>query len=65
MLRAPDEATCVQVDAGAEAILTQPPLLRGQFEAWYEGVTRQACQILASFCCQASMLCSDAGMLAM
>jgi len=30
-----------QVDAGAEVILTQPPLLRRQFEAWYEGLSRQ------------------------
>ena len=52
-----DEAMCVQVDAGAEAILTQPPLLRSQFEAWYEGMTRQACQYPAFFHCQAVMPC--------
>ena len=29
-----------QVAAGAEAILTQPPLLWHRFESWYEGVER-------------------------
>lgn len=31
----------MQVEAGAEVILTQPPLLKRQFEAWYEGLIRQ------------------------
>ena len=34
------DCVSAQVDAGAEVILTQPPLLKGQFEAWYDGLSR-------------------------
>jgi hypothetical protein len=31
-----------QIEAGAEVIVTQPPLAWGRFEEWYEEVDRQA-----------------------
>ena len=47
MSASPDVVKVItQVDAGAEVILTQPPLLKGQFEAWYEGLSRQECSNL-------------------
>lgn len=33
-----------QVDAGAEVIITQPPLLWDSFEKWFAAVTRCASQ---------------------
>ncbi|CAL5225519.1 g8349 [Coccomyxa viridis] len=39
-LRDSPDSVLRKVDAGAEVLLTQPPLLNRQFEAWYEGLSR-------------------------
>lgn len=49
------QVLCGQIDAGAEVILTQPPLLWPVFEQWMEGVARYmlwhaASSLRASMC---------------
>ncbi len=49
-------ALTMQVDAGAEVLLTQPPLLNRQFEAWYEGLSRQVeCLLYLAICLGSSI----------
>ena len=39
---------CLQVAAGAEVILTQPPLLRAAFDTWVDGMLRYVMYTLNS-----------------